>query len=328
MFNNSIRQFAEKANRMGAMQEPFFFCIDFEMQQPVLFSASEIQQQDEWFFNINTTSSYNKTSPIHSGFNKLSRFPISLEEYEKQFLVCHKHLMHGNSYLLNLTCRTQIEMECSLPEIFSLSNAKYNVLHKNDFVCFSPEIFIQIKDNRIHSFPMKGTIRADIQDAEKCILNDPKETAEHYTIVDLIRNDLSMVSKNVRVDRFRYIDRINTVQGDLLQVSSEISGTLPMEWRNNIGDILITLLPAGSVSGAPKKKTIEIIQEAEKIKRGYYCGIAGYFNGKELDSGVMIRFIEKEKENYFYRSGGGITVNSQCETEYNEMIDKVYVPFV
>jgi para-aminobenzoate synthetase component 1 len=87
-------------------------------------------------------------------------------------------------------------------------------------------------------------------------------------------------------------------------------------------------LPAGSISGAPKKKTIEIIRQAEITERGYYTGIFGIFDGSALDSGVMIRFIEQKNDQMIFRSGGGITVNSQPEQEYREMIDKVYVPFV
>ena len=112
----------------------------------------------------------------------------------------------------------------------------------------------------------------------------------------------------------------------MLQVSSEITGNLPSDYRNRLGEILVKLLPAGSISGAPKPKTLEIIQKAEGEKRGYYTGIFGYFDGHQLDSGVMIRFIEKAAEKYFYRSGGGITTQSISSLEYQEAIDKVYVP--
>jgi para-aminobenzoate synthetase component 1 len=89
---------------------------------------------------------------------------------------------------------------------------------------------------------------------------------------------------------------------------------------------LVKLLPAGSISGAPKTKTVEIIRQAEQEKRGYYTGVVGYFDGKNLDCGVMIRFIEKQNGTFFYRSGGGITTQSIAEAEYQETIDKVYVP--
>lgn len=175
---------------------------------------------------------------------------------------------------------------------------------------------------------MKGTIDARIPDAEKKILNDEKETAEHYTIVDLIRNDLSSVAKGVRVERFRYIDRITTNEKVLLQVSSEVCGILEKNDLSDIGNLMFALLPAGSVSGAPKRKTTGIIAAAEGQDRGYYSGIFGIFDGLNLDSGVMIRFIERTASGYMYRSGGGITSFSTPSAEYQEMIDKIYVPFI
>ena len=86
------------------------------------------------------------------------------------------------------------------------------------------------------------------------------------------------------------------------------------------------MLPAGSVSGAPKEKTLDIIRKAERNERGYYSGVFGIFTGHELVSAVMIRFIESKNGIFYYRSGGGITANSNCEQEYNELIDKVYLP--
>ena len=173
---------------------------------------------------------------------------------------------------------------------------------------------------------MKGTIDASIPNARECILSNTKETAEHITIVDLIRNDLSRVANDVRVDRFRYIDEVRTHNKTLLQVSSEVSGDLPPEYCDKLGDILYALLPAGSISGAPKQKTLQIIADVETHDRGYFTGVFGYFDGENLDSGVMIRFIEKQGDQLIYKSGGGITARSVLEEEYQEMLDKVYLP--
>lgn len=173
---------------------------------------------------------------------------------------------------------------------------------------------------------MKGTIDASIPDAAQLLINDPKEAAEHATIVDLIRNDLSMVANQVSVSRYRYIDTLRTNLGSILQTSSEIQGTLPDDYHAHLGDIIFKLLPAGSITGAPKKKTMQIIQEAETYDRGFYTGIMGYFDGENLDSAVMIRFVEQEGEKMYFKSGGGITCQSDVESEYNEMKQKVYVP--
>ena len=190
----------------------------------------------------------------------------------------------------------------------------------------SPETFVQIRGTVITSYPMKGTIDATIPCAKDIILNDPKEIAEHATIVDLIRNDLSRVANEVEVKRYRYIEKLTTNKKDLLQVSSEISGRLYDNYLEKLGDIIFMLLPAGSICGAPKAKTLEIIRKAENYERGFYTGICGYFDGENLDSGVMIRFLEQEGEDLIFKSGGGITAKSEIKKEYEELIQKVYVP--
>ncbi|MCK4920062.1 MAG: aminodeoxychorismate synthase component I, partial [Bacteroidales bacterium] len=197
---------------------------------------------------------------------------------------------------------------------------------KDRFVVFSPESFIKIKNGKIYTYPMKGTAIKENPESAQKLLDDPKESAEHATITDLLRNDLSKVAKNVKVNRYRYIDEINTGGKTILQVSSEISGDLFPEYCNNFGDLFQKILPAGSVTGAPKKKTVEIIKATENYNRGFYTGVFGYFNGESLDSAVMIRYIEKEGDEYFYKSGGGITSMSDAKKEYRELIDKIYVP--
>jgi para-aminobenzoate synthetase component 1 len=173
---------------------------------------------------------------------------------------------------------------------------------------------------------MKGTIDASLPNAINTILNDPKEFAEHTMIVDLLRNDLGIVAKEIRVEDFRYISTIDTGNKRLHQVSSHISGILEGNWRENAGELLKALLPAGSISGTPKRKTVEIIQEVEGYDRGYFTGIFGHFDGINLYSAVAIRFIENIEGQLIYKSGGGITSDSEYQSEYNEMIDKLYIP--
>jgi para-aminobenzoate synthetase component 1 len=135
-----------------------------------------------------------------------------------------------------------------------------------------------------------------------------------------------MVAEQIEVKRFRYVDRLSTNRIDLLQVSSEITGELPENYLSFMGEILFKLLPAGSISGAPKSKTVAIIETAENYEREFYTGICGWFDGKNLDSAVMIRFIEQKGEELIFKSGGGITAMSDATKEYNELIQKVYAP--
>jgi para-aminobenzoate synthetase component 1 len=251
------------------------------------------------------------------------KHPITFEAYQQKFNYVKNEILYGNSFLINLTSSTKIETNLSLDQIAYNAQSKYVCYLKDQFVSFSPETFIKINNGKIKTFPMKGTIDDNIPNAKQLILADLKEVAEHATIVDLLRNDLSKVSKKVSVTKYRYYEKIKTQQGVIGQVSSEIEGTLPNNYNEIIGDIIFDLLPAGSVSGAPKNKTKEIISKAELAERGYYTGVAGYFDGTNLDSCVLIRYLQA---NNFYRSGGGITALSNAEKEYAEMINKVYVP--
>lgn len=318
----------ETMNEMGSKSIPFLFVIDFGCQKPVVVPVEKAQEAGIFYF-FREKSNYSSGQPELTTTLKFEKFPVDFNIYLKSFTKVQDGLKFGNSYLLNLTFATPIKINRSLQEIFSLSQAPYKLLFRDEFTVFSPECFVRIDEKGIiSSFPMKGTIDASLPNAAEQLLSDPKEMAEHNTIVDLIRNDLSMVAKEVKVNRFRYLEEIRTNQKHLLQASSEISGRLAENWRSQIGHIFRHLLPAGSISGAPKKKTLEIIRQAELTDRGYYTGVFGFFDGKTVDSAVMIRFIEQEAGQMVFRSGGGITVNSQAESEYQEMTDKVYVPFI
>lgn len=325
MFTLETQKAITVMNENGKERIPFLFIIDFEMKSPIVISLTDVPSNI--LFKVWDRKNYSDKSIVKSNL-QLDKFPIDYSKYLLAFNKVMDNIKNGNTYLLNLTFPTKIKTNYSLEEIFHVSNAKYKLLFENKFVVFSPETFVQIKDGKIYSFPMKGTIDASLENAEEKLLNDEKELAEHNTIVDLIRNDLSIVAKNVRVEKFRYIDKIKTSSKTLLQTSSRISGELEKNYHEKIGDIIIKLLPAGSISGAPKKKTVEIIKNAEGYSRGYFTGIFGIFDGKELDSAVMIRFIENIDDELYYKSGGGITFMSNPELEYQEMIDKVYVPIV
>ena len=156
--------------------------------------------------------------------------PPAPADYRRSFDTVRRNLLGGNSYLTNLTCKVPLRTNLTLKDVFLHSHALYKLWLKDRFVCFSPEIFVRMEEGRIKSFPMKGTIDATLPHAESILLDDAKEAAEHATIVDLIRNDLSMVSEHVTVASYRYIDRLQTNKGPILQTSSEICGMLPGDY--------------------------------------------------------------------------------------------------
>jgi len=310
----------ERINALAAEGTPFVSICDFLAKRVEVYTLDELQNADIEFC---IDEHYRYVQHPYT----LEKTPLPFDRYKEKFDAVIEKIKAGETYILNLTQATPIKTELSLREIYTLANAHYKLRYKDEFVCFSPEKFIQIKEQTIHTFPMKGTIDAAIEGAKEKILANEKEMAEHVMIVDLLRNDLSMVAKDVKVECFRYIDTINAGEKQLLQVSSHISGTLGNRWQKELGDILQKLLPAGSITGAPKKSTVEIIEAVEGYERGFFTGVFGYFDGKEFDSAVMIRFIEQQSnDSFIYKSGGGITLDSDLESEYNELLEKIYLP--
>lgn len=380
------QEIIDKINRLASQDETFLFVINYQGNKAFIRQLSDINPE-ECLFDFEGRGNF--SDEMKNNSEKIAEIswqiaPPLYEDYERSFDIVKNNIMAGNSYLTNLTCKVPVSCNLSLEDIFNQAKGKYKLLLRrkrnqaedkaqqkeeeeaqnkadkkeenieeisNPFVCFSPETFVRIKNGRIYSYPMKGTLDASLPDAEKQLMEDRKEAAEHATIVDLIRNDLSRVAENVRVDKYRYIDVLHTNKGDILQTSSEISGSLPEDYRQHLGEILDAQLPAGSITGAPKDKTIQIIHEAEGYDRGFYTGIMGIYDQGELNSAVMIRFIEeenspvdfeadgeknfkanegkepKESRELYFKAGGGITSKSDCRREYEEVIQKIYLPF-
>ena len=389
------QEIIDKINRLASQDEPFLFVINYQGDKAFIRLLSDINPEEclfdfegrgnfshVWKETLKEEISEKETWKKETSEKEISETtwqikPPLYEDYERSFNIVKSNIMAGNSYLTNLTCRVPVSCNLSLEDIFHRAKGKYKLLLRRKrtqaedkahlkeenieenltpFVCFSPETFVRIKGGRIYSYPMKGTLDASLPNAEKLLMEDRKEAAEHATIVDLIRNDLSRVAEDVRVDKYRYIDVLHTNKGDILQTSSEISGRLPEDYPHHLGEILDAQLPAGSITGAPKDKTMQIIQEAEGYDRGFYTGIMGIYDQGELNSAVMIRFIEEEtspvdfeadgEKNFkakegkpsegkepkanrklYFKAGGGITSKSDCRKEYEEVIQKIYLPF-
>ncbi|MEO6132616.1 MAG: aminodeoxychorismate synthase component I [Saprospiraceae bacterium] len=314
-----------RMNQLGADGIPFLFILDFDLSSPMVLTFDEAEERGIRF-SIHEENSNRKNLLITDKIIRLESFPVSEDEYRMGFEKVKNAIQAGDTYLLNLCYATRLAGIASLEVVYNSANAPYKLLLPEEFVVFSPEQFVRISDGMINTFPMKGTMDASLPDAALILLDDIKEQEEHATVVDLLRNDLSIVAKDVQVTRYRYISEIKTSGKTLLQCSSEITGHLPDDYLRRLGSIFYSLLPAGSVTGAPKKKTLELILDIEPEPRGYYTGVFGVFDGENLDSGVMIRMIEQRDDDFYYRSGGGITYRSEMMQEYQEMIDKIYIP--
>jgi para-aminobenzoate synthetase component 1 len=313
----------ESINSLGRAKIPFLFILSYDKSKIFVEPLDKLDSDILYQLDLERNYKYKKIDRAYT-FTKIS---IPFSKYKESFEKVIEEISRGNTYLLNLTFQTPIETNLTLKEIFTHSKARFKLYFKGKFICFSPEEFIRIEKNTISTYPMKGTIDTSTPNAKEQILSNPKEMAEHTMIVDLMRNDLGIVGESIEVDSFRYIDKIRAGEKELLQVSSHIKAKLADNWSEHIGAIIDSLTPAGSITGTPKKRTIEIIDSIEDYDRGFYSGIFGIFDGSSLYSAVMIRFIESSDRGVIYKSGGGVTIDSIAQDEYEEMIDKIYLPF-
>ena len=327
-FSHDVATAQQLMNQWGAERRPFFFVFNYQVSEAIIIPLEDWPDIALAFeFTGRVDASFSPISAGHLAPSPPLPSQITWDISAPSFSDYQHHLHRGDSFLTNLTFAVPVCTNLTLEQLYTAARAPYKLLWKDHFVCFSPEPFVEIADGTIRTFPMKGTIDATLPQAEQTLLANAKEQAEHATIVDLLRNDLSQIATEVHVARYRYVEEIHTHRGALLQTSSEIVGRLPENYLSQLGDILMPLLPAGSITGAPKRATVQSIAEAETYDRGYYTGIMGCFDGTSLQSAVMIRFVEQQPDgSLVFKAGGGITTRSDAESEYQELLDKVYAP--
>jgi anthranilate synthase component 1 len=200
----------------------------------------------------------------------------------------------------------------------------YMRLDDIEISCSSPETLVALRNGELSSFPLAGTCPRSADEKEdaaliRSLLQDEKELAEHDMLVDLARNDIGKVSRfgSVKVREYRQIKRFSHVS----HISSHVTGEL----REGIDaiDVLAATLPAGTLSGAPKKRACEIIDAVEGVKRGVYGGAMGYidFSGN-MDMCISIRMAVLKDEYVYVQVGAGIVADSVPEKEYHEIQSK------
>lgn len=261
---------------------------------------------------------------------------ISKEEYIEKVIQLKKHIQLGNIYEVNF-CQEYYEENRDLNFSFD-AYFKLNKITKAPFSSFiqhdqftvlggSPERFLKFENGKLISEPIKGTAKrgSTIEEDQKLIndlQNDPKERSENIMIVDLVRNDLSKIAKkgSVKVDELCGIYTFETVHQMISTISCE-----PKENTSFI-EIIKATFPMGSMTGAPKKRAMELIEEHESFSRGLYSGSIGYIkpNG-DFDFNVVIRSLLYNKENKYLSCsvGSAITILSDPESEYEECQTKV-----
>ena len=256
---------------------------------------------------------------------------FSEQEYCEMVEKAKKYIYEGDIFQVVLSNRLEADYEGSLLNAYrhlrTINPSPYMFYFSSDDIEVagaSPETLVKCENGRLHTFPLAGTrprgkTREEDETLEKELLADEKERAEHNMLVDLGRNDLGKISEfgSVEVEEYMSIERYSHV----MHIGSTVAGNLKSD--KNCIDSVSAVLPAGTLSGAPKIRAMQIINELENNKRGIYGGAIGYvdFTGN-LDTCIAIRIAFKKNGKVFVRSGAGIVADSVPINEYRECINK------
>ena len=280
-----------------------------------------------------------ETSPIPLTYEEVDlpsnwQEVTSAENYEKAIAKIHHHLRQGDTYQVNYTVQLKQVLSANPFAIYNRmvveQEAGYNAYVEHDemaVISMSPELFFEQNDRELTTRPMKGTTQRGVPDQEDLaqaswLEQDPKNRSENMMIVDLLRNDMNRISEvgSEHVERLCQVEQYSTVW----QMTSTIKSQLRLDV--DLVAIFRSLFPCGSITGAPKIATMEIIKDLEPQPRGVYCGTIGLLlpNGRRIFN-VAIRTIQLHQGKAIYGVGGGITWDSTWESEYREVHQKAAV---
>jgi len=280
-----------------------------------------------------------ETSPIPLTYEEVDlpsnwQEVTSAEDYEKAIAQIHHHLRQGDTYQVNYTVQLKQDLSANPFSIYNRmvveQEAGYNAYVEHDemaVISMSPELFFEQNDRELTTRPMKGTTQRGVTDDEDLkeaawLEQDPKNRSENMMIVDLLRNDMNRISEvgSEHVERLCQVEQYSTVW--------QMTSTIKSQLREDVDLVVIfrSLFPCGSITGAPKIATMEIIKDLEPQPRGVYCGTIGILlpNGRRIFN-VAIRTIQLHQGKAIYGVGGGITWDSTWESEYREVHQKAAV---
>ena len=276
---------------------------------------------------INGKTTENEKLKIKSNFKEY----FSKEEYCNMVIKAKKYIKEGDIFQVVLSNRIEAEMEGSILDCYRVLRTTnpspymfYFYSNDVEIAGASPETLVKLENNKLYTFPLAGTRKRGISEEEDLeiereLLQDEKELAEHNMLVDLGRNDIGKIGEigSVKVEKYMSIERFSHV----MHIGSTVSGKIRKD-KDSL-DAIDAILPAGTLSGAPKLRACEIINELEGNKRGIYGGAIGYidFTGN-LDMCISIRLAFAKNGKLFIRSGAGIVADSIPENEYEECINK------
>lgn len=256
---------------------------------------------------------------------------FSREKFCEMIIKAKHYIKEGDIFQVVLSNRIEADIEGSLFDTYRVlrttNPSPYMFYFSSDDIEIagaSPETLVKVNDDKLYTFPLAGTRprgmtpQKDLQ-LEEELLSDEKELAEHNMLVDLGRNDIGRIAKigSVSVDKYMSVERFSHV----MHIGSTVTGTLKDDLDCLVA--LDSILPAGTLSGAPKIRACEIINELENNKRGIYGGAIGYVDlSGNLDTCISIRIAFKRNNKVFIRSGAGIVADSVPDNEFDECMNK------
>lgn len=349
-FSYDYIKYSEPSLKLNARDEEAFKDVDLMLFEKVIAFDNE-KQTVSLIVNIDTEkldSSYfdgineleqlaklicsgplAKTQPL--GLKSSFRQLFKKEEYMQMVEKGKEYIREGDIFQVVLSNRLDVDISGSLLDAYRIlrrtNPSPYMFYFSSDDVEIagaSPETLVKLEDGVLHTFPLAGTrkrgrTQAEDEQLEAELLSDQKELAEHNMLVDLGRNDIGKISRfgSVRVVRYKEVERYSHV----MHIASAVKGEIRAD--RDAADAIDAILPAGTLSGAPKLRACEIINELEDNKRGIYGGAIGYLDlTGNLDTCIAIRLAFAKNNKVFVRSGAGIVSDSVPELEYEECINK------
>jgi len=293
----------------------YLFDINSDNHLLAVFAIARFSKKLKKDKDIKKNSIQNKKYPKYE-------FPEK-DDYLKSYERVRENIISGNTYQLNLTRRINIRRDRSPEDVFyradnEVYGALFPISSKRYVISDSPELLFEVVDEKITVKPIKGTVSKKLKDYKRRLLDSEKDNRELMMITDLLRNDIASLIQKKTLDVIfpEYMEL-----KDVAHLYSVVSGKL----KKNItlSNILRKVFPGGSITGVPKKRTMELIKENEPDKRGFYTGSFGItFPDGRMSFNILIRSLFYDRGLYKYGSGGGITWWSKPDQEYDELLDK------
>lgn len=318
--------------KIDALREKYFLAGYIRYEAKDVFLGKNVKSELPLLY-FEVFDKFKEYKPNKGGYVRLESSPdITFDEYEKALRQIKEEIADGNTYEVNYTYDWTVDYEGSDLKLYEYllnkQRTPYNAFFKNEYdtvLSFSPELFFELEGSHILTKPMKGTVpRGETYEKDKenieFLKNDIKNRAENVMIVDLLRNDLGRIAKagSVKVSKLFDVETHKTLH----QMTSQIEADL--EDGVSLYDIFKAIFPCGSITGAPKISTMEIIDNVETGSRNVYCGAIGLISPNKTVFSVPIRILQKSigQNSYKYRVGGAVVWDSDIKDEWDETFTK------